>query len=203
MHGRLLLLVAVVLVLPTACGSTNPDASTAEYEDLAGPLLVATVDGGDMDSTWDDLRSASADLDQLGDRGGEIPAFEPFNDPRIVLSDGRFVVRGRWLNDAPVAGWYQRNPALVAHGDVNPILDNVQRPIRLFIYDPSAGEVTPVSHVPDVRPFSTAVLVGASPDAVLDVVVLSGERAVAYRSGFSGAAYDIPREIYVAPLPQG
>jgi hypothetical protein len=33
------------------------------------------------------------------------------------------------------------------------------------------------------------------------VVVLAGEAVVAYTSGFNGAAYDIPYELYVAPIP--
>jgi hypothetical protein len=53
----------------------------------------------------------------------------------------------------------------------------------------------------ELHPFSTAVSVGESSDIVLDVVVLAGEKVVAYTSGFNGAAYDIVYEVYVAPIP--
>jgi len=36
---------------------------------------------------------------------------------------------------------------------------------------------------------------------VLDVVVLTGAQVVAYTLGFNGAGYDIPRDLYVAPIP--
>lgn len=186
-------------LLLSACATTQ--GGSAEYQDLAEPVVVATDGAADLAAEWANLRARAVDLDHLDDDAHTIGDFEPFNGLWIALTDGRVLVRGRWQGDDPIDGWYRRNPASVPTGQANPVIETAQRPIRLFVYDPSGGRLQPVSHVPEVYPFSTAVIVGASPDAVLDVVVLNGERAVAYRSGFNGAAYDIVREIYVAPIP--
>ncbi len=188
-------------ILSAAC-ATSQGAQAVEYQDLADPVIVASDDAADLAEEWDDLLARAVDLGHLGVDAQTIQDFEPFNGPWIALTDGRVLVRGRWQNDDPIDGWYRRNPASVAAGQVNPVIETSHRPVRLFVYDPSGGQLQPVSHVPEVYSFSTAITVGASPDAVLDVVVLAGEQAVAYRSGFSGAAYDIVREIYVAPIPR-
>lgn len=171
------------------------------YEDLDAPLLVASADAGDLEAEWAELVASAVDLERLGDAAEPIPGFDSFNDPRIALSDGRFVVRGRWDGDEPVAIKVQRHPDVVGEGEDNPITETLLPPVRLFVWDPAGGEMLPVSHIPDVFPFSTAMSVGESPDVVLDVVVLQGEQVLAYVSGFSGAAYDLPREVYVAPIP--
>lgn len=189
----------VSTLLLSACATTQ--GGQAEYHDLAEPVVLATDRAADLTAEWEDLQARAVDLDHLDDDPHTIRDFEPFNGLWIALTDGRVLVRGRWQGDEPIDGWYRRNPAAVPAGQANPVIGTAQRPVRLFVYDPSGGRLQPVSHVPEVHQFSTAVTVGASSDAVLDVLVLNGERAVAYRSGFNGAAYDIVREIYVAPIP--
>ena len=194
-----LVLAAVLVTVLAACGSDS--TTPAAYRDLDGPQLVASADTGDLGTTWEQLASLAVDLRRLGEGADSIPGFEPFNDPRIALSDGRFVVRGRWEGDEPIAGWYQRTPASLGEGEDNPVIDTKNRPIRLFVYEPGSHGLLPISQIPDVHAFSTAMYVGESADVVLAVVVLTGERVVAYTTGFNGAAYDIPRGVYVAPIP--
>lgn len=76
-----------------------------------------------------------------------------------------------------------------------------RRPIRLFLHDPSADLLTPVSEIPASREVSTAVSTSYGPDTVLRVELLPGDRSVAYSIGFNGAAYDIEYSLYLAPLP--
>lgn len=195
----LLILASVLAVVLTACGSDS--ATPTPYRDLDGPQLVASADAGNLETTWEQLTGLAVDLQRLGEGADQIPGFEPFNDPRIALSDGRFVVRGRWEGDQPIAGWYQRAPASLSEGEENPVIDTNSRPIRLFVYEPGSHGLLPISQIPDVHAFSTAMYVGESTDVVLAVVVLAGEQVVAYTIGFNGAAYDIPRGVYVAPIP--
>jgi hypothetical protein len=198
---RILIAGVVVGALVAACGRDSGATMPGSYEDLAAPLLLGSVGRGDLETAWEKLTEAGVDLPRLGEDAGPIAAFEPFNDPRIALSDGRFVVRGRWESDAPIEGWIQRNPVLLPEGEDNPVTTTSRRPVRLFVYDPESGQLLPLSHIPAVHPCSTATSLGESADVVLAVVVLAGERAVGYTLGFNGAAYDIPREVYVASIP--
>lgn len=187
-----------MLLLLSACA--GPMETSGPYGKLDAPMLVASGDG--IDAAWTDLVRSAATVSTT-DEPADIPGFEPFNDPRISLADGRLLVRGRSDADEPIAGWHRRNPALVPEGEESPVIEDLARPIRLFVYDPTHGTLLPVSHIPDVRAYTTAATEGESPDVVLDVVVLEGEQVVAYTSGFNGAAYDIPYEVWVAPIPEG
>ena len=124
----------------------------------------------------------------------EIAGFQPHNDVAAVLSDGRFLVRGRWDGDEPVETWFES-----FGGDER--ITEPRRPIRLFLYDPAEELLTPIGGLPPQRETSTAVSTSYSPDTVLRVKVLAGESAVAYSAGFNGAAYDIEYGLYLAPLP--
>ncbi|MGI9605133.1 MAG: hypothetical protein ACR2P0_03245 [Acidimicrobiales bacterium] len=151
-------------------------------------------------------------LDSLGERVGPVrtytddaptPAgFNAFNNPAVALADGRVLLRGMWDGDEPIESWRQRNPDAVAPGeDPPPVIDEALLPVRLFVFDPAADTLQPVSHEPEVRSFSTAISQGSGPDVVLDLVVLSGDATVAYTVGFNGAGYDIPYALYLAPIP--
>ena len=167
--------------------------------ELSEPRKVS-VDGEDLDALWAAAAAKAVPLDETSG-GAEIAGFEPFNDPRIALSDGRFIVRGRWDGDDPIAGWYERNAGSLAEGEEPIRSDSFDRPIRLFVYDPTTDELTPLSHVPEVVAYSTALSTGESADIVLEIAVLEGEQIVAYTAGFNGAAYDIRRGVYLAPIP--
>ena len=174
-------------------GSSVDDGANTE------PILISA--GPDLSAAWDQFVESAVSLDRAVSLS--IPGFEPFNDVRIALSDGRFIVRGRWDRDAVINSSYQRNPDSLPEGADNPVIDSSDRPVRLFVYDQRTDALKPVSHTPSVFPYSTAMSVGDGPDIVLDVVVLDGELSVAYITGFSGAAYDIQREVYTAPIPPG
>lgn len=193
---------SVASTVATEVGTTEGASTTADLEHPGGPELIIEGQGGqgDLTATWATYAEAAMELEQVDGPQG-IPGFEPFNDG-LRLPDGRILIRGRWDGDDPVAGWYQRNPDSVAPGEPEPPVNAVvDRPIRLFVVDATAGSAAPVSHVPVVRPFSTAVSVGEGPDVILQFVVLDGGRRVAYTAGFNGAAYDIPYVLYVAPIP--
>lgn len=216
----LLVLVLAFAGVVAGCGTTSTattpaDASAADEssapptsegeqnapEDLSEPLKVS-VDGEDLDARWAEVAATAATLGQLPDAASHIAGFEPFDDPRIALSDGRFLVRGRWVGDEPIAGWHQRNPDLLPEGEESTRIDSSDRPIRLFVHDPVTDDLTPVSHVPEVFAYSTAISVGESADTVLDVAVLEREQTVAYTTGFDGAGYDIRRGVYLARIPR-
>lgn len=188
---RLFLLVVVL----AACAA--PATTAGLYADVDAPTLLASGDG--VDAAWAELVGSAAHVES-GSGLGVIPGFEPFNDPQLALSDGRFLVRGRSASDEPIGGWYQRSPAVA--GEDNPVVETLAPPVRLFVYDPVGGQLSPVSHVPVLRAYTTAVMQGESPDIPLQVVVLEGEHVVAYTSGFNGAAYDIAYEVWVAPIPE-
>lgn len=208
-------LTVTVAVSLAACGSdaanpTNAGADPApegtapsgEVERLVEPELILEGGGGQSDlmAAWTPYADAALDLEEVDGPAG-ISGFESFNRG-LQLPDGRVLVRGRWDGDELIAGWWQRNPDSVAPGEPEPPVEDVSElPIRLFVVDPEAGSVVPVSHVPVVRPYSTAVSVGEGPDVVLQFVVLDDGVTVAYTAGFSGAAYDVPWVLYEAPLP--
>jgi hypothetical protein len=211
-----LALLVTMAVSLAACGSDTADstdagndpvsegtaAPTGEVDTVAGPELILEGGGGQSDLTaaWAPYADAALELEEV-DGPGDIPGFEPFNRG-LRLPDGRILIRGRWDGDEPIGGWWQRNPASVAPGEPEPPIEEVaERPIRLFVVDPGAGSVVPVSHVPVVRPYSTAISVGEGPDVVLRFVVLDEGARVAYTAGFNGAAYDIPQVLYLAPIP--
>lgn len=123
----------------------------------------------------------------------EIPGFVPHNDIAAVLSDGRYLIRGRSDQDQLVESWVQ---PMDGERTSEP-----RRPIRLFLYDPADGLFAPVSGIPDSTEVSTAVTNSFGPDTVLRVEVLAGEQMVAYSVGFNGAAYDLEHSLYLAPLP--
>jgi hypothetical protein len=130
-----------------------------------------------------------------------IAGFES-SDDSIALPDGRFLVRGRSAADVGIEGWSQRNPDAAAPGEpFPPIVANQRPPVRLFVYDPNGETLTAVSHWPESRPYSTAISRGLWPDHVLDALILEGGRTVAYTAGFSGAGYDLPYALYLAPIP--
>lgn len=191
----------LALLVVVACTDDSSPAVTSGHEDLDQPLLVSG-ESDDLPARWAEFTASGVDVDRDTSASGGISGFEPFNDPGIMLADGRRVLRGRWDGDDDMVSSWQPNPASVPPGEVVPDpVDTITKPVRLFVYDPETGEIRPVSHVPAIHPYSTAVSVGEAPDAVLDVVVLPGQQTVAYITGFSGAAYDLPREIYVAPIP--
>jgi hypothetical protein len=194
--------------MSSGCGDTTGVAElgdttgAAEFGDLGGPELIVDSEGGqgDLVAAWTPYAKGALELEQVEGPQG-IPDFAPFNDG-LRLPDGRILVRGRWDSDEPVSGWFQPNPDSVAPGEPQPAgRAVVDRPIRLFVVDPATGSVAPVSHVPAMRSFSTAVSVGEGPDVILQFVVLRDGRRVAYTAGFSGAAYDIPHVLYEAPIP--
>lgn len=196
-----IVLMLLALLAVVACTDDSAPAVMSGYEGLDEPLLVAEEKDGLADR-WTEFAEVGVAVDRDASAVGAIPGFEPFNDPGILLSDGRFVLRGRWDGDQGLAGWWQDRPESVPEGEVVPDpVETSTKPVRLFVYDPETADLRPLSHVPTVYPYSTAVSTGASPDAVLDIVVLTGEQTVAYMTGFGGAAYDLPREIYVAPIP--
>jgi hypothetical protein len=123
-----------------------------------------------------------------------IPGFEPHNDIVAVLSDGSFLIRGRWDGDELMETWLQfvNEPERTSE---------FRRPIRLFLHNPINGDLAPVSGIPVSREASTAVADSFGPDTVLRVQLLAGERAVAYSVGFNGPAYDVEYALYLAPLP--
>lgn len=130
-----------------------------------------------------------------------IAGFESSGDS-FALPDGRFLVRGRSAADVGIEGRSQRNPDAVAPGEpVPPIVANRTLPVRLFLYDPNGDTLTAVSHWPESRPYSTAISRGLGPDHLLDALILGGGRTVANTVGFSGAGYDIPYALYLAPIP--
>jgi hypothetical protein len=128
-----------------------------------------------------------------------LPLFE--FDP-IELPDGRLLVRTRSMADDAIEGWSQRNPDSVSPGGpVPPIVASKQSPLRLFVYDPDEETLTAVSHWPESRTFTTAISRSLQPDQILHTLILGGGRTVAYTVGFSGAGYDVPYALYLAPIP--
>ena len=123
----------------------------------------------------------------------EIAGFVPHNDIAALLSDGRYLIRGRWDQDQPMDSWLQ-----FVDGERT---SEARRPIRLFLYDPNDGLLTPVSGIPESTEVSTAVATSFGPDTVLRVELLAGEEMVVYSVGFNGAAYDLEHSLYLAPLP--
>ncbi len=166
-----------------------------------GPVLVVSGDPWTVVAdAWTDLAENGAGIEPV-ELDHPIPDFEPFRRG-VPLDDGRFLVRGRWDRDEPIDSWFQRNPNAVPPGEEQPPrTDRSEPPIRLFVVDPERGEVEPISGWPTVRGYSTALSIGATPDLVLQLVVSPDQDAVAYTVGFSGAAYDIPYELWLAPIP--
>jgi len=81
------------------------------------------------------------------------------------------------------------------------LTETFEEPVRLFVYDPDDGSFEAISHYPETRPYSTAIIEGSGPDVVLDVYVVPNDAAVVYTVGFSGAAYDIAYELWIAQIP--
>lgn len=78
----------------SAC-TDDPTVEMADYQDLDGPMVVATDGDDDLTDRWTALAQPMAHVDRAGEEAEAIPGFEPFNDPRIALADGRFLVRRR------------------------------------------------------------------------------------------------------------
>ncbi len=126
-----------------------------------------------------------------------LPGFEPFNDGRIPLPDGRLIVRGRLETDADMmATWRQ-----TMGEDSGDERTSVLKPVRLFVFDPADETFVALSPIPGVRPYTTATSEGSGPDVVLTYQVFVDEQVVVFTLGFSGAAYDLPYEAYLAPIP--
>lgn len=196
------MLAAVASLLVGVSCDADPGTSVADstYGELAEPLLLVG-EGGDVDSQWDHLLVGAVLLDAAAPGTFSVPGFEPFNDLSLSLTDGRIILRGRWDGDEVLNGFFQRNAASVPEGEPNPVVATSDHPVRLWLFDPETGSLTPLSHVPGVFPYATAVATGEAADVVLEAAVIEGERAIAYVTGFNGAAYDIRRELYVAAIP--
>ncbi len=123
-----------------------------------------------------------------------IPGFTPHRERGTALTDGRYLILGRWDEDEPTESWQQPNDS------TERTIEQV-RPVRLFLYDPTSELITPISEIPQSHAVSTAVTTSFGPDTVLEVAVLPGEMVVVYTVGFNGAGYDIPNALYMARLP--
>jgi hypothetical protein len=123
-----------------------------------------------------------------------IRGFTPSRDIDAVLDDGRMLIRGEWAEDDVMESWVQFHSEEERR-------DNARRPMRLFVYDPAADVLTPISDVPESHEWSTAVTQSFGPDGVLRVTLLPGGSTVAYSVGFNGAGYDIDTALYLAPIP--
>ncbi len=184
----------------SAAGSADDSASAQAAG--AEPELVA--EGFEaIDVAWQDALDNAAPLDTV--ELGAIDGFEAF---RTVweLPDGRLLATGRWDGDEPIARWYQPNPDAVAPGEeVRLPTEVIEPPVRLFVIDLAAdapdSRFVAISHVPEVRPFNTAIARGEAPDVVLDMRLQNDGTTVVYTAGFSGAAYDIAEGLYVTTLP--
>ena len=200
---RRLIMFAVVaagLVFVSCTAGREVSVADSTYSDLFEPLLLVG-EGGDIASQWEDLLAEAVAVDTALPANFSVPRFEPFNDLSWTLSDGRIILRGRWNGDEVLNGFFQRSAASVPEGEPNPVVETSDHPVRLWLFDPETGSLTPLSHVPGVFPYATAVATGEAADVVLEAAVIEGERAIAYVTGFNGAAYDIRRELYVAAIP--
>jgi hypothetical protein len=224
-ESRLTGLTLAVLVSATAlggCGSdrTAPEAGLAGGSDrdvtsLTAPLsapdsspaatgapVVLTEADGDLGERWREF-TAGATFAEPDVASGPmaIPGLTPYDGAAIVLDDGRLVLRGTWDGDEPLVGSHRMNPAMAPDGEDNPVVETSARPVRVFLHDPATGDLRPLSPVPQVRAFATATRIGASADAVLELALLADRSSVAFLLGFQGAAYDIPHELHVVPIP--
>lgn len=182
------------LTTPASTTDTRPAATAA-------PVVLTDADG-DLSERWREL-TAGATFAQPDVAGGPpaIPGLTPYDGAAIVLDDGRLVLRGIWDGDEPLVGSRRTNPAMVPEGEDNPVVETSARPVRVFLHDPATGDLQPLSPVPRVRAFATAAMIGASADTVLELALLADRSSVAFLLGFQGAAYDIPHELHVVPIP--
>jgi len=211
-ESRLTGLTLAVLVGATAlggCGSdrevtslTAPVATTDSSPATTGAPVVLTDADGDLGERWRELTVGATFAEpDVAEGPMAIPGLTAYDGAAIVLDDGRFVLRGIWDGDEPLVGSHRMNPAMVPEGEDNPVVETSARPIRVFLHDPATGDLQPLSPVPQVRAFTTAAMIGASADAVLELALLADRSSVAFLLGFQGAAYDIPYELHVVPVP--
>lgn len=180
-------------IVATTC---DPRPLAERFAGITEPVAVGESGG----VTWSQVEAESDPAEPVPVPA--IPGFEKERSPNILLADGRVLVVGIADGDTPIAVKYRRNPDAQPPDQPAPEwTSDAQRPVRLFVYDPGGGELVAISGVPPASEYRTAISEGATLEAVINVRVLSGGHLVAYTVGLVLAAYDLEREIYIAPIP--
>jgi len=180
-------------------GDNEGDIAGQENGNPTLPTPVLQLEGAELSLEWEEYEQVASPLETF--EPARVPGLE-FWDDAWALPDGRYLVLGRWDGDAPLALWKQHNPDSIAPGEDLPERSDFEvRPVRLFLVNPDTAEITPMSHEPEIREYSTAVFIGASAEVIVDVVLLSDGETVAYSSSLGAPSYYQVDQIFHVEIP--